>query len=220
MIVVQCWDDGVTDDLKVMDVCRRHNAKATFNLNTGLHPARRAVISKRPCGREVSKFGLDELARVYQGFDIANHGDFHKTAGKVPIGEWRADVVDGKRKLEDIFGFQIRGFAYSCGGFNEEAKQVLRDVGHTYARTTVNSPRPFPPADPMELATHCHFMNADFEKIYEKAKEDKCEVFYFWGHAYEMDTSEQLAEFERRIAMISADPSAVWAHVADLFERK
>ena len=41
LTVVQCWDDGVTADVRLTDILRRHDAKATFNLNAGLHEARR-----------------------------------------------------------------------------------------------------------------------------------------------------------------------------------
>ena len=41
MTVVQCWDDGVTTDVRLAEILRRHGAKATFNLNAGLHAAER-----------------------------------------------------------------------------------------------------------------------------------------------------------------------------------
>lgn len=33
--VVQCWDDGVYTDLRLTELLRKYNAKATFNLNPG-----------------------------------------------------------------------------------------------------------------------------------------------------------------------------------------
>lgn len=39
--VVQCWDDGVEDDIRLMELLRRHGATATFNLNPGLHGTER-----------------------------------------------------------------------------------------------------------------------------------------------------------------------------------
>jgi hypothetical protein len=35
--VAQCWDDGVLNDLKLTELLRKYNAKATFNLNPALH---------------------------------------------------------------------------------------------------------------------------------------------------------------------------------------
>jgi len=41
MKIVQCWDDGVNDDIRLTELLRRHCAKATFNLNPGTHKAER-----------------------------------------------------------------------------------------------------------------------------------------------------------------------------------
>ena len=35
--VAQCWDDGVTDDIRLIEILRKHGAKASFNLNPALH---------------------------------------------------------------------------------------------------------------------------------------------------------------------------------------
>ena len=37
MKVVQCWDDGVVNDVRLTNLLRKYNAKATFNLNPGNH---------------------------------------------------------------------------------------------------------------------------------------------------------------------------------------
>ena len=37
MKLVQCWDDGVTTDVRLVTLLRRHRVRATFNLNAGLH---------------------------------------------------------------------------------------------------------------------------------------------------------------------------------------
>ena len=35
MKVVQCWDDGVINDVRLTNLLRKYGAKATFNLNPG-----------------------------------------------------------------------------------------------------------------------------------------------------------------------------------------
>ena len=32
MKIVQCWDDGVLDDIRLIEILRHHDAKASFNL--------------------------------------------------------------------------------------------------------------------------------------------------------------------------------------------
>ncbi|MBR4220923.1 MAG: hypothetical protein IKR81_07200, partial [Victivallales bacterium] len=43
--VAQCWDDGVCNDIRVTEILRKYNAKATFNLNPGSHGMTRVPSS-------------------------------------------------------------------------------------------------------------------------------------------------------------------------------
>lgn len=85
-----------------------------------------------------------------------------------------------------------------------------------YARTGTRAEHGFPPADPMAFHPSCHFLADDFWSCYGQAKRDG--VFYFWGHSYEMIHETMWADFEAKIARISADPDVVWADVVDLFD--
>jgi hypothetical protein len=72
MKIVQCWDDGVTTDIRLTELLRRYEARATFNLNPGLHGSKRTEpwIHK---DTEVRRLALPELTSVFEGFVIANH---------------------------------------------------------------------------------------------------------------------------------------------------
>ncbi len=43
MKVIQCWDDGIADDVRLTGILRRYSAKATFSLNPGLTLEERSV---------------------------------------------------------------------------------------------------------------------------------------------------------------------------------
>jgi peptidoglycan-N-acetylglucosamine deacetylase len=66
MRVVQCWDDGVTADVPLVDILRRHGARATFNLNAGLHDAPRAHDWVYE-GTQVSRLGWEDMRALYEG---------------------------------------------------------------------------------------------------------------------------------------------------------
>ena len=76
MKVLQSWDDGVVDDVRLTGLLRRYRARATFNLNPGLHRPGRS-FSWRYGYKEVWRLGRDELVEVYAGFEIANHSLTH-----------------------------------------------------------------------------------------------------------------------------------------------
>jgi peptidoglycan/xylan/chitin deacetylase (PgdA/CDA1 family) len=216
LTVAQCWDDGVTADVRVTEILRRHNAKATFNLNAGLHETHRKP-SWIYQGTEVVRLGWDEMREVYAGFTIANHSLTHPHLEQMTPGAARHEIVEGRDRLQQFFGQPVRGFAYPFGTYSDGVMNAVRDAGHVYARTTGNADHPFPPVDPMAFHPSCHFLAPDFWTRYEKARAGG--VFYFWGHAYEMTTEAMWMAFEDMIAGVSADPGARWGDIAALFER-
>ncbi len=219
MIVTQCWDDGVEDDIRLADILRRYKAKATFNLVPGHYKKKRetAYTFKSPSGitKAVYRLAIDDLKSTYEGFDIAGHSMTHPSPNAIPLEAWRSEVADCKKWLEDFFGFGVRGFAYPFGQYSDPVKAVVRECGHTYARTVVNASHPFPPADPMALPCQCHFLSPDFMGKFEAAR-DEDGIFYFWGHSYELCTEPMWADFAARIKAISETPGVQWAFVADL----
>jgi peptidoglycan/xylan/chitin deacetylase (PgdA/CDA1 family) len=214
MKVVQCWDDGVTTDVRLTDILRRHDAKATFNLNAGLHEKQRR-LGWIHMGTDVVRLGWDEMREVYEGFTIANHSLTHPRLDEIAIEAARYDIVEGRERLRQFFAQRVLGFAYPFGSYSEAVMQLVREAGHVYARTAYNVDYPYPPENPMAFHPCCHFLAPDLWLHYENAR--KCGVFYFWGHSYEMITETMWSSFEEMIRRISADPGSCWGDVADLF---
>lgn len=215
MTVVQCWDDGVTTDARLAEILRRYGAKATFNLNAGLHEKRRKPGWTYK-DTEVARLGWDEMRDVYAGFMIGNHSLTHPHLEQVPIETLRREIGEGRERLQQFFGQPVSGFAYPFGTYNEAVVKMVREAGHLYARTTRSVDQPYPPEDPMAFHPCCHFLAPDLWSRYEKAREGG--VFYFWGHSYELVTESMWRDFEETIERISADPGSRWGDVADLFE--
>ena len=224
MKVVQCWDDGVINDLRLVELLRKYNAKATFNLNPGLmlderipNGWQRLNEGGGHCfnGYYAGRIGKREIAEVFEGFELASHCWKHENADSMPAEEWIKTAVSAREFLEDIVQRPCRGFAWPCGRYTRETCDALRAAGFAYGRTTVNVDFVTECEDAMALHSNCHFMNTGFYERYEKAKE--CGVFYFWGHSYEMLEYDKLWEqFELKLKYISEDPDAEWANVADI----
>lgn len=215
MIVVQCWDDGVNNDAPLADILRKHKAKACFNLNPGLHSQERKYGWSRN-GYEIWKLGLKELKSVYEGFDIAGHSMTHPHPNQIEPEKWKSEVADCKKFLEDFFGFEVRGFAYPFGEYNDVTKEIVRECGHSYARTTKNLNPCYPPQDAMQFHSNCHFLSDKFWSEFESVKKADG-VFYFWGHSYEIETEAMWKDFDEKIKRISEDKSVTWKVPADLF---
>lgn len=214
MKVVQCWDDGVTADRPLVEILRKYKAKASFNLNAGLHESK-SKFSWVFKETEVHKLGWDEMKDLYDGFVIANHSLKHPHLEAISIEDARREVIEGRDKLQQFFGQEVSGFAYPFGTYNEAVKEIILEAGHIYGRTTKRNEYQFPPIDPIEFHPTCHFLAQDFWEKYEKSK--AVGVFYFWGHSYEMINSTMWNEFDAQIKRISADPDSVWVDLPDLF---
>lgn len=214
MKLVQCWDDGVTTDERLVALLRRHGAGATFNLNPGLYaPQRQFGWVHR--GTDVWRLGLDELPEVYQGFNIANHTLTHPHLAQLPIAEARREIQEGRARLQALFGQPVTGFVYPFGTFNAEVAQAVREAGHSYARTTRVADAGVDQRDPMAAAPSCHFLAADFWERLARARETGC--FWFWGHSYELINESMWTAFEASLARLCAEPGAVWCTPAELF---
>ncbi|PKN35740.1 MAG: hypothetical protein CVU61_02650 [Deltaproteobacteria bacterium HGW-Deltaproteobacteria-19] len=217
MTVVQCWDDGVTTDMRLTDILRRHGAKATFNLNAGLHEKNR-TLSFVYEGTEVRRLGRDEMREAYDGFTIANHSLTHPRLDQMPVEAVRREIMEGRSRLQQFFGQPVLGFAYPFGAYSETVMDLVREAGHVYARTDRGVDDPFPPENAMSFHPSCHFLAPDLRLRYEKAKAHG--VIYFWGHSYEMTTEAMWEAFEETVRRISADPGSRWGELVDLFKHR
>ena len=214
--LVQCWDDGVTSDARLVEILRRRGAKASFNLNAGLHEEERKPGWLHQ-GTEVWRLGRNEMRAVYAGFTIANHSLTHPCLDRMDIAAARRDIAQGRDELQQFFGQPVAGFADPFGSYNEAVAMAVRDAGHVYARTTVSAEPCFPTIDAVALHPSCHFLASDFWQRHEKAKHG-CGVFYFWGHSYEMTSNAMWTAFESTLERLGQDPDARWCDPADLFE--
>jgi len=217
MRLVQCWDDGVSTDARLADLLRRHGARATFNLNAGLH-ARTRSFGWRHQGTEVWRLGWDEMRGVYDGFAIANHSLTHPGLTDLADAELQQQVVQGRDALQQFFGQAVPGFVYPFGAHDARVVATVREAGHVVARTTQALPpdQPaFPPADPLRLHPSCHFQAPDFWSHYEAAR--ACGVFHFWGHSYELVSDADWDALDATLTRLNADPRDAWCEVASLF---
>lgn len=219
--VVQCWDDGIEDDIRLCEMLREHGAIASFNLNPGTHGAQRGEPWMYKDIKPVRRLAKGELTTVYDGFTIANHTVSHPWPLKISVEEWRCEVVDGRRMLQDWFGQPVHGFVYPFGQRSDDTDLIVREAGHTYARGTgpvcAGEPRGFPPADPFRFVPDCHFRDPDLLEKYAAAKAAGNPVFYFWGHSYEMITDEDWERTRSIIQTISSDTESLWEDLPNLF---
>lgn len=171
------YDDGKIADRRLVDVFNRHGLKASFNLNG-------------------DKFGRDgriaqsEAAALYQGHEIAAHSLTHPTLSRCPREIMVQQIFDDRRRLEDIAGYPVRGFAYPNGQHSPALQRLLPELGICYARTVESSGELLLPSDPILWRPTCHHKDrllARGEEFLARQKSQYLDLLYVWGHSYEFD---------------------------------
>ncbi len=218
-----CWDDGVVNDIRLIELLRKYHAKATFNLNPGLLPEKRQTPAWMPAetgggcnGFSNGHVGLHEIRDIYGDFQVASHGWVHMHAHQHSVEEFVKDAVDAKKYLEDVFQRECPGYAWPCGAYTPVVCRKLLEAGFAYGRTTEYTDFVGVTDAPMRLQSSCHYMNRQFAEKFRAAKASG-NIFYFWGHSYEMMDCEGLwQQLEMKLAMLSADPEVRWIDIIDI----
>ena len=204
------YDDGVTQDQRLIELFDKYGLKATFNLNSGLFntggPMQREEVTvshvrPRAC----------EIAGIYAGHEIAAHTLTHPFLPSCDEEEIVRQVEGDREALSALCGYEVVGFAYPGGGvnFDERVADVLRRrTGVRYARTTVSS-YSFEPERELLTLRPSVYHHQEWDALFEMGRRfveldaERPQVFYVWGHAYEFDIHNTWSRFEEFLRMIA-----------------
>lgn len=197
------YDDGVTSDLRLIEIFNKYGMKCTFNLNYGLGPTNGGWEYN---GKPVNRLDLREYAAAYAGHEIAAHALTHQNLIDISIEEARKEMVEDRAGLTEIFGKCPVGMAYPYGTFNDEVVAMLKALGFQYARTVWDSGNYDVQTDLLRFRPTCHHDN---ERLFELAEEflametEEPKIFYIWGHSYEFEGKENWDRIEKLCQMLS-----------------
>ena len=196
------YDDGVTQDRRLVRILNRYGLKCTFNINSALL-GKPWNIYQQGANLAHVKIYPDEVRKVYEGHEIAVHTLHHPALNSLSDEEVIREVEEDRIKLSELAGYEVVGMAYPGGtpAMNKHVADVIRDnTGVKYSRTTDATYSFELPTDLYMLNPTVHH-HADMNGLFElgrkfiELKPDRPQLFYIWGHAYEFDVSEE--EWER-----------------------
>lgn len=217
--VTTSFDDAVVQDRKVVKAFNEWGLKGTFNLNSGL-----LLRKGKPSTESSGRIDACEVPELYKGHEVAVHTVTHPSLTRLDPVQIAMQVIEDRKALEDLVGYPVRGMAYPNGAYDEKVINVLRQTGIVYSRTTENSPRCFPPAEPLAWASTAHMLsknpctvNENFEKLYSNVRYSG--VFYIWGHTYEFDRpGADWSDLERIFKPLSGKPDVWYCTNIELFD--
>lgn len=204
------YDDGVTQDIRLIALLNKYGLKSTFNLNSGLLGRRGTLVRN---GELVSHYKIhpEDVRTIYEGHEIAAHTLTHPNLTKCDTAEVIRQVEEDRLRLSELAGYEVVGMAYPCGGENNDDRVagILRaHTGIRYSRTVISTGS-FDLQDNLlrfnPTAYHRNFdtMKEQWQQFVE-SETDAPQLFYVWGHSYEMDIeSDYWVRLEEFFKLIS-----------------
>lgn len=205
------YDDGVTQDIHLIQMMDRYGLKGTFNLNSELL-GKSGMLTRG--GQRISHYKLDprDVRTVYEGHEVAVHTLTHPNLTDLTQAEVIRQVEKDRQNLSALVGYEVVGMAYPCGGVNNDdrvAEIIKNHTGVRYARTITDT-HSFAPQENLYRFNPSVYHIMDYEKLMEMGRQfveletEEPAVFYVWGHSYEMDYAPEgwarLDEFFRLIS--------------------
>lgn len=206
------YDDGVTQDIRLIKLFNKYGMKATFNLNSELLGQEMNLVRD---GRTIThnKNRPEDVRSIYEGHEIAVHTLTHPRLPDIADdAEVIRQVEEDRLKLSALAGYEVIGMAYPCGGKNNDdrtARLIRENTGVKYARALETNGSFDLQKNLFRFQGTCYH-HAEWEKMHALADEflalktETPKIFYIWGHAYEFDIfPERWALLEEFLAKIS-----------------
>ena len=187
------YDDGVTQDIRFVELLNKYGLKCTFNLNSELLSHKGMLIRN---GQRISHYKIhkEDVKDLYDGHEVAVHTLTHPNLTRCDDAEVIRQVETDRLNLSEMVGYEVVGMAYPCGGVNNDdrvADLIKKNTGVKYSRTITTT-------GSFDLQENLYRFNPtayhlDFEdmmRLGEKFMElipETPKIFYIWGHSYEMD---------------------------------
>lgn len=203
------YDDGVKQDVRLIEILNKYNLKCTFNLNSELLGTPNTLnLSGKTIAHD--KVAPEDVKHIYDGHEVAVHTLTHPRLTQHDTAEIIRQVEQDRLNLSELCGYEVIGMAYPCGGVNNDdrvAGVIRENTGVKYSRTITTT-------DNFDLQDNLYRFNPsvyhmDFDKMVELGEKfltldaKTPQIFYIWGHSYELDIDNTYDKFEEFCRMIS-----------------
>lgn len=193
------YDDGRTQDRRLVEIFNRYGIKGSFHLNSG----------KLGCDGYIS---ADEVSSLFAGHEISVHSVTHPFLTNIPKESLIFEILEDRKALESLAGYPVRGMSYPFGAFNDEVVNAIRHLGIEYARTVIAHGDFSLPSDFMRWPATCHHNDKLIERGKQFLADDRWgepRLMYVWGHSYEFDNNENWNNIEEFCDLIAGNDN-IW----------
>ena len=198
------YDDGVTQDIKLIEILDRYGLKCTFNLNSGTF-GNKGTLVRNNTTVPFDKVKANMVEKIYRNHEVAVHTVTHPDLTILSDDEIVYEVERDRELLSNLSGQKVVGMAYPGGNVDLRVANLIKEkTGILYART-IKSTHNFMKQDNLFLFDPSIHEKLLF-KLADEFLNDNSEnelLFYIWGHAFEFDAYNSWESFERFCQLIS-----------------
>ncbi|MBQ8813535.1 MAG: polysaccharide deacetylase family protein [Lachnospiraceae bacterium] len=188
------YDDGVEQDVRLIEIMKAYGLRGTFNINSGQFSPEGTTGPVGNVGHR--RMTMNDSVKLHKdsGMEIACHGVTHPFLDQLPVNLCLQEVTQDRKNLEEIYGCMVRGLAYPFGTTSDSVCTTLKQCGIAYARTVESTHKFDLPEDWLRLPATCHHTDPELMNLAKTFVEDRRDwgpkMFYLWGHSYEFEDND------------------------------
>ena len=215
------YDDGITQDRRLVELLNRNGLKGTFNLNSGCFGMYQNEYQQN--------LTPEEAAGLYTsgGHEVAVHTVSHPFLEKLSDERVLYEILEDRRCLEELCHTVVKGMAYPWGTYSDRIIRLAKAAGIVYSRTIVSTGDFRIPDDWFRLTATCHHGDP---RLMELAKQfaggtpedqpyDRTPwLFYVWGHSYEFDMARNWNVIEEFASFMAGHADIWYATNLEIYE--
>ncbi|MBQ3221709.1 MAG: polysaccharide deacetylase family protein [Clostridia bacterium] len=186
------FDDGVTQDIRLIEILNKYGLKGTFNLNSSLLGLQGELSFNNHVVRH-DKIPACKVKEIYAGHEVAVHTLTHPNLTGLDEETIVYQVEEDRKQLSRLCGYEVVGMAYPCGGVNNDdrvAGIIRTRTGVKYSRTITSTEDFNLQSNYFRFNPSVYYAQDNFEQIVDEflaTQSSEPQLLYIWGHAYEMD---------------------------------
>jgi peptidoglycan/xylan/chitin deacetylase (PgdA/CDA1 family) len=203
--LILSYDDGRTDDRKLVKLLNDYNLIGTFHLNS----------NKLGTTDYLTKAEIKDL---FKGHEVSVHSANHPNLTTLSKVDIVYEIAEDRKELERLIGFPVRGMAYPFGNNNDVVIDAISGLGIEYARTVDDTYNFKIPENFLKWHPSVHqFAKAYWEPNNPENDKKELNIFYklitdfittkelalldVWGHSWEYQTRwDEVDKFFKMIA--------------------
>ena len=201
------YDDGWSQDKKLVELMNKYGIKGTFNL----------------CSGDVKFEEIENPKELYKGHEIAVHGLTHAYFDRVAPQTTTYEIMKDRENLEKVFGSTIRGLAYPYSAYDDSVIPILKNCGIKYGRTADCSGNFNLPTD--WYRWHPTWSDGNgFEDLCDKFIQtenisfNQSILFYLYGHSVYTENGNRWEVLEEKFLKLSQQGNIWFATNMEIYD--